>query len=424
MKGPIPLASHWPQQLSVVDLRDNPLGVDQSVTTSLDFPPSVDFLELSNTSLQGLMVSSRPFIAKFVDLTENSLGCPIPGVGADSIVVGTCNPNWVRYKRNLLFGSSSAIVVGILVLLLRERVIRASKLSEFRLRLLRSLAIWVFAVLDLAGDTILNLDIISYINAKPPCSMITQREFFSNILPNQFFYTTDGTPFPKPDLYDNFAQYVELVEASIRLPKTNIRYLEDLCGKTQGECQFTDQLFCRNIAHSPHEAFGLFVVAALCVYVVKEALKFCGLLFLACRRRRVAERGAEPKDLRIGYFASKSVLSPVFFLLLGPKYFSEVALHDADCMDAFLEVLYEGIEVIPQLYISAYFISVTRSELSTLNFVSVSLSTFGMLWLLGKTLARMLAMCRKRRTVLGARVVEDFGLGPARLSKRLLEIQS
>jgi hypothetical protein len=76
----------------------------------------------------------------------------------------------------------------------------------------------------------------------------------------------------------------------------------------------------------------------------------------------------------------------VLALFLGPVQFASLALHDPSALDCALEVVYEGIENVPQVLIGLHYVrNVIRTDLSVSNLLSLSISAATTAWLLGNT---------------------------------------
>ena len=80
--------------------------------------------------------------------------------------------------------------------------------------------------------------------------------------------------------------------------------------------------------------------------------------------------------LRLGYFGSKSVLAPLLLVpVLGWTHYSALCLHKPSALDSWLEIIYEGLENFPQLYIGWFFYStVNRSGTDAIFWLSFTVT--------------------------------------------------
>ena len=372
------MPASWPANLKLLDLSTNNFGRDD--TPSLEGVavecPSCVLLVLANNSFSGSLNCHLDGQLSVLDLTSTGFLCPLPELTASSVMIGgECRHDVVQI---LMYGGVLAGAVGVLglvyVVSLRQRS-RAFRLARFG-------ALFAFGVVDLVSDIRLNVKMLEYVSGRPMCGVFTDKSFFEDIMLTTYIHNNE--PWPTPDSFSTFAEYVTQVEQAFAAPALNINFIKGLCSRVQSNaaplCRFSDERYvCENTtAELPFAYFRKWVIVVLVLYGIKEFAKVAAVACLCIRNRSAScsrccsccvsaassdaflilkrshpentdseREGAEEEtgrpglDSRLGVFVSKSVLAPCLVAVLGVKGFEELVLGDATEMDTWLELLYE-----------------------------------------------------------------------------------
>ena len=384
LDGSLPNLSSWSLHLSRIFLAGNQfVGAFSTMllppnATRVDFslnqlngevqlkclPISMVLLNLSANRYNGLLLTASELSMPFgqsgvmvLDITENDLFCPLPGVSQLyqanlhskhlTLLTSDCRTNFSELMtRGIVFGAlmlfTFVILVSVKFFCKRAFSILQASLKQprlllciFSLKLLWQL--YSFFNVALAFRTMFSaIDVITPNN----CVIFNLKELWIDEMGH--FSNSTGSEFPTPNSYTNFTEYITLLYNGFpgRLLRPSVQNNENtfaqLCRSfIPGECDYWPDLYiCERVAdpaQSSRAYFVRFLLASVVLFTTKEILKQLFVLRTLFFVRRP------------DYVTANALCSPLLLCFLGCARFQNLVVAFTPSMrDNLLALIYDG----------------------------------------------------------------------------------